>query len=181
MGNNKEVELHNSFCLNGKMEKFISIYFLMISFALIMISCFDSVSTEQEITTESLLSAPETIIVAGNQIKLETNVYLNLKPNVEPNPMIVKVYIETVDSSDIPSMISVESIYVVKEDSVVWKHSFSSDEKVVSDLRPFRIIKIARNGPHWGPFITVDVIVKIKINKNTILLRASDQNICAAN
>ncbi len=181
MSIHSEFDLQNLFYHNGKMRKFISTYFLMILIVSLMISCVDSVSTEQEITTERLLSAPETIIVAGNQIKLETNVYLNLKPNVEPNPMIVKVYIETVDSSDIPSMISVESIYVVKEDSVVWKHSFSSDEKVVSDLRPFRIIKIARNGPHWGPFITVDVIVKIKINKNTILLRASDQNICAAN
>jgi len=42
-------------------------------------------------------------------------------------------------------------------------------------LRPFRIVKIARNGPKWGPGIYVSVIVRLKNKTKGYLLRADEQ------
>ena len=162
-----------------KKKKIFPKYFAIIIYSLIILSCSDPISSPPDIPIEELLSAPETLSVDNKSIVLKTFIYLNLMPIVSETPMIVPIHLETADSSDIPISISLKSIYVVKE-SEVWKSFFTNEDPAESEIRPYRIIKIARNGPKWGPDIYVDVVVSLEINNKKYLIRASDQYISAA-
>lgn len=154
-------------------------YFPLVVFLLPLIYCSNPVTFPQDIPISELLSAPEIISVETQTIKLEASVYLNLQPMVPKTPMIAFVYIETVDSTNISSNINAKSIYIVHENNV-WKSPFTSEERPEEEMRPYRIIEVARDGPHWEPEIYVDVIVRLEINNQSYLLRASNQLIGAA-
>jgi len=144
-----------------------------------LVYCSNPVDLPQNIPISELLSAPETITVENQTIKIETSIYLNLQPMVSKTPMIAFIHIETVDSTNILSSINAKSIYVVHENNV-WKSPFTSEERPEHEMRPYRIIEVARDGPHWGPEIYADVIVSLEINNKPFLLRASNQLIGAA-
>lgn len=152
---------------------------LIIVYSLLLTNCSDPISSPPDIPIKELLSAPEVLIIENKSIKLETTVYLDLQPVVSSTPMIAAVFIETVDSSYIPSIIDTKSIYIVK-DNKVWKSFFSSEAPPETNIKPYRIVKIARDGPKWGPDIYVDVVVSLKIKDKSYLIRASDQYIGAA-
>lgn len=153
--------------------------FLIFVFSLLQLQCSESVSAPPDIPIEELLAAPETLTAGNQHIFLKTSVYLNLMPSVSKTPMIVPVYVETIDSSDFPLNVTVNAVYIVKR-NLIWKSNFSNETPPDSELRPYRIFRIARNGPYWGPDIYVDVIVSCKIDKKIFLLRASNQLIGAA-
>ena len=143
-----------------------------------MIQCADPVSFPPEIPIEALLSAPDTLLIENQSFILSADLWRDFAPISPPggNPLIAILYIETVDSSAISTSISADVIYVVNNDQV-WKSSFSKEGAPSTELKPYRITKIARDGPKWGPGIYVDVIVNIKATNNNFLLRAGDQYI----
>jgi len=68
-------------------------------------------------------------------------------------------------------------IWVIN-DSEVWESTFSDEERPES-VPEFKLEKVARNGPKWGPHITVDVVVRVidSITDDVFLLKAADQYI----
>ena len=157
----------------------ISIFtFLLLIIALLQYKCSDPVSVPPDVPIETLLSAPDTLIIENQSMILTSSLWRDFQPISPPNgkPMIALVYIETTDSSLMPSSINSDAIYIVYN-SQIWKSFFSAEERPPSELKPFRITKIAREGPKWGPFVYVDVIVRIVFGEKSFLLRASEQYI----
>jgi hypothetical protein len=144
---------------------------------LFLAGCSDPVSSPPEISIYNLLSAPDTLEVENQKIFMTTYMWRDFMPISPPNgkPLIAIVYIETIDSSEISPAIIADAIYIVNRREV-WK-SYFSDEQPAGESKPFRITKIARNGPMWGPGIYVDVVVKLKVNRTIYLLKASRQYI----
>lgn len=166
-------------CLFTMMNKKIFPYFLLLLlFSLFLVQCSNPVSSPPEIPIEVLLSAPDTLLIENQNVVLSTYMWRDFQPISPPDgkPLIAITYIETVDSTIISSSIVVDAIYIVNNGEV-WKSFFSDEEPASTELRPYRIVKIARNGPKWGPGIYVSVIVRLKKNTNSYLLRASEQYI----
>lgn len=155
-------------------------YFLFVFFMLIPLinRCSDPVSSPPDVPLDVLLASPDTMNIENQQIVLSTYMWRDFQP-VSPadgRPLIALVYLETVDSSIIDSSIDIQSIYLVYQNRV-WKSLFSKEELPPSELKPFRITKIARDGPKWGPDVYVDVVVRGKFKNEEFLLRASEQYI----
>jgi len=151
---------------------------IIIICSIFIISCSDPISSPSDIPIDELLSAPETLSIDNKNIVLNTSIYLDLMPGVSETPMIVQINLETVDSSDIPTSINPKSLYIVNQ-SEVWKTFFSNESPRESEIKPFRIVKKAREGPKWGPNIFVDIIVSLEISNKIYLIRVSDQYINA--
>ncbi|MFQ5824743.1 MAG: hypothetical protein ACE5JB_11850 [bacterium] len=143
------------------------------------VGCLNPISTPPRIAIEELLSTPDTIFVEGRKLFLFTSLWRDFQPISPPDgrPLIAIIYIESTDSTQLPASISADAIYIVYR-GAVWK-SWFSDEPIASDLqKPNRIVRIARNGPKWGPGVFVDVIVLVAYGQNDKkLLRASSQPI----
>lgn len=150
------------------------IFGILCVFFLFALSCEDPVSAPPEIPLEKLLSAGDTVETNGKKIFLTTYLQRDFMPISPPNgkPLVAVVYIQTVDSSDLPSGLEAEAIYIVN-DNEIWNSFFSKD--IPPDNSSFQLVRIARDGPKWNTGIYVDVIVLLKFNKESILLKASDQ------
>jgi len=123
-----------------------------------------------------LLAAPETINVEGRVLTLTTFLWRDLMPVAGPEDhtkLIALIHIEAADTSQLPASVSSDAIWIVNGDEV-WK-SYFSDEPV-GPVKPNRISRIARYGPHWDGYVDVIVRVFDSMGKG-YLLRASHQKI----
>jgi len=159
------------------MKQIISILLSLI-LTFLLIQCSNPVSSPSYIPIETLLAAPDTLNVENQSIVLKTYLWRDFQPISPPDgkPLIALVYIETPDSSSLPATLNPDAIYIVYNNQV-WKSFFSTEERPPDELKSFRITKIARNGPKWGPNIYVDVIVRIMVGDKVYLLRANAQYI----
>lgn len=78
----------------------------------------------------------------------------------------------SIDSTTIPGNIDLIRQYVIHNDSI-WVSEYEEEIRSSPD---YRIEKISRNGPEWGPEIFVDVISKIhdSDSKEDYYLRLED-------
>ncbi|MEW6512267.1 MAG: hypothetical protein AB1428_15055 [Bacteroidota bacterium] len=128
-----------------------------------------------DIPVAQLLQAPDTITVDGMQLFLATELWRDFMPISPPDgkPLIAIAWIITTDSSQIPATVSADAIWVVNG-SQVWRTYFSDEPGIAGPA--YRLERIARNGPKWGPHVYVDVIVRVYgSDGNGRLLRASKQ------
>ncbi len=131
-----------------------------------------------ELTSDFLKSTPDTLRIANQSFILKTELNRDFMPISPPNgrPLTAFIKIETTDSSVIKNVKS-DRIYIVNENEV-WASSYAEELPPDYPSRaPFRIIKIARNGPKWGPNIHVDVVVRLKALDSLYYLRAPRQYI----
>ncbi len=128
---------------------------------------------------DELLSAPETIVIDDREYILETYMWRDFQPVAPPDgqPLIAIIWVTAVDSMAISPDIDATRIWVIN-DSEVWESTFSDEERPES-VPEFKLEKVARNGPKWGPHITVDVVVRVidSITDDVFLLKAADQYI----
>jgi len=151
---------------------------LSLTITALFIQCSNPVSVPPDIPIETLLAAPDTLNIENQNIDLTTYLWRDFQPISPPDgkPLIALVFIETPDSADIPASLNPNAIYIVYNNQV-WKSFFSKEERPPDELKPFRITRIARDGPKWGPDVYVDVIVRILAGDKVYLLRASEQYI----
>lgn len=156
--------------------KLISRFFLIVFILSLSVSCSDPVSVPSEISLKDLLGAPEIIHVDGRDIKLETEIYLNLQPIVSDHPMIAMANIQTTDSTEFPDFVYPVCMYIIKGNEI-WKSFFSLDNP--GKPQPFVKSVIARGGPYWGPGINVDAVVGLMAGDKYLLIKATRQPINA--
>lgn len=154
---------------------------IVISFilSLLFISCKDDsnpVEVPKEIPLETLLAAPETLSVAGQNIFLTTELWRDFMPISPPDgkPLIAIAYIGTTDSTDISTEIDSDAIYVIKGNEI-WRAYLHNEDYPSFQNPPCRLIKVARDGPKWQTQILVDVVVNVTYRNNNYLLKAKDQ------
>lgn len=126
-----------------------------------------------------LLSVPEVLVLRGQTLGVETSLWRDFQPISPPDgqPLIALVTVYSLDSSALPDRLTTDGLWIVHQDSV-WRSLFSSEPPPPDHQAPWRITRIARNGPKWPPGDTVDVVVRVFDGSGTMrLLRAADQRI----
>lgn len=152
--------------------------FIFVLIVVVAIGCSDNgISVPPDIPISQLLSSPDTITADGRQLYLATYMWRDFQPISPPDgkPLIAIVYVTATDTAQLPSSISTDAVWIVNNNQV-WKSWFTNEPIAPSELKPYRIVKIAREGPKWGPHIYVDVIVRVIDRQgNHKLLRARNQ------
>lgn len=152
--------------------------FVLLSMTLIVIGCSDNgVSVPPDIPIDQLLASPDTIRIDTRQLYLSTYMWRDFQPISPPDgkPLIAIIYVTATDTAQLPSSISTDAVWLVYNNQV-WKSWFTNEPIAPSELKPNRIVRIAREGPKWGPHMYVNVIVRVHDGKGGILfLRAHNQ------
>jgi len=159
---------------------FPTLRFLCLSAFLLLAHCSNTVLSPSDISSETLLSSPDTLKIDSNTIVLNTFLFRDFEPGGEQNgrPLKSLIYLTTVDSSNLTLSIEFEKIFIING-SEIWSSVFS--DKKSSIQKPFEIDAIAENGPKWEPEIYVDVIVNFKIGSKKYQIKAIDQFIYKEN
>lgn len=152
--------------------------FVLLSMTLILVGCSDNgVSVPPDIPINQLLASPDTVRIDTRQFYLSTYMWRDFQPISPPDgkPLIAIIYVTATDTAQLPSSISTDAVWIVYNNQV-WKSWFTNEPIAPSELKPNRIVKIAREGPKWGPHVNVDVIVRVYDGKGArLLLRAPNQ------
>ncbi len=138
-----------------------------IVFLTLLISCEtedvnndNDVFFDRELISEFNKKALDTIIIGSNTYVLDAYLWRDFMPLSPPNgrPIISINWLRNLDSTLIPDNIDLTKQYVIYGDSV-----WISDYEI--ELPPnqieYKIEKVSRDGPKWGPHIYVDVVSKI--------------------
>lgn len=159
--------------ISGKLGVLIAC--LVVLTACILISgCSTSNPSGPTIPIETLLSAPEQVEIDGRKYLLETYMWRDFMPIVPPDgrSLIALIWVTAIDSLQFPSWLDANRLWVIK-DKELWETKFSNEAR---PRYPYKLEKIARDGPKWSPKIQVDVVVRLVDRENrTYLLKASKQ------
>ncbi|HZC68726.1 MAG TPA: hypothetical protein VE201_08925 [Nitrospirales bacterium] len=123
-----------------------------------------------------ILSAPEEIVVRGVTVRLDTYLWRDFQPVSPPDgkPLIAVLRLKSTDGKAIPSGLRVGSVWVVNGDSA-WMAEARQEHPPADSAE---IEFVAREGPKWGPGITVDVVIRVRdATGDPRLLRATAQPI----
>jgi len=117
--------------------------------------------------------AVETLVIGSNSFVLDAFLWRDFMPISPPNgtPMISINWLICTKSNKIPDNIDLVKQFVFFNDSV-WVSDYEKETR--PDQPEYKIEKISRNGPKWGPNINVDVISQIhdsKTNKDYYIMR----------
>ena len=115
---------------------------------------------DKELILQLKAKTVDTLIIESNSFVLEAYLWRDFQPESPLNgkPMISINWLIDINSVRIPDNISLVKQYVVYQDSI-W---ISDYENETAPSQPdYKIEKISRNGPQWGPKILVDVISQV--------------------
>ena len=120
--------------------------------------------------------AVETLTIGSNSFVLDAYLWRDFMPVSPKNgqPMISINWLVCTNSIKIPDNISMVKQYVIYNDEV-WEGNYENEAPTPS-LPEYKLERISRNGPKWGPNIYVDVISQIrdsKTNKDYYIERKS--------
>jgi hypothetical protein len=129
-------------------------------------------------STSDLRQASESVAVGGKTLRLTTEIWRDFMPISPPDgkPMVARLVVSTLDGSPFPSGVSVERTWLF----------FGNQTWETADLQPefqqpgaASLAVVAREGPKWGPGVSVDVVVRLRDSQGVYLLQARGQPITA--
>ncbi len=149
---------------------------IWLSAVLLIGTCSENPVAPPDIDIRSLQAAPETLAVAGKSLMLRCSLWRDFMPISPPDgrPLVVVIAVQTADSTGLPEGLDADAVYVIYEGQV-WKAWLNENPDLTPP--PYRLEKVGRNGPKWGPGVYVDVVVRLEYGGKTYLLRASRQRI----
>ena len=136
----------------------------IIMVALSFLSCDREEKSKVEIL-QIREKAVETLTIGLNSFVLDAYLWRDFMP-VSPKdgkPMISINWLVCTNSIKIPDNISMVKQYVIYNDEV-WETNYENEVPAPS-LPEYKLERISRNGPKWGPKIYVDVISQIRDSK----------------
>ena len=106
--------------------------------------------------------AVDTLTIGSNSFVLDAYLWRDFQPVTPPNgkPMISINWLINTNLVKIPDNISMVKQYVFYNDEI-WVADYESEAPAPS-LPEYKLERISRNGPKWGPDIYVDVISQIR-------------------
>ena len=136
----------------------------IIMVALSFLSCDREEKSKVEIL-QIREKAVETLTIGLNSFVLDAYLWRDFMP-VSPKdgkPMTSINWLVCTNSIKIPDNISMVKQYVIYNDEV-WETNYENEVPAPS-LPEYKLERISRNGPKWGPKIYVDVISQIRDSK----------------
>jgi hypothetical protein len=105
----------------------------------------------------------DTLTIDSYRYSLDAYLWRDFMPISPPNgkPLISINWLINVDTIPIPANIELKQQYVIYNDSI-WIADYEAETHTTPS---YKIEKISRNGPKWGPKIYVDIIAKISDTK----------------
>jgi hypothetical protein len=139
----------------------------------------DGPASPSSVTPSDLTAAPTSVSLGGKSIRLETSLWRDFQPIAPPDgkPLVALLQIKTEDGSDVPATLRADMVWVFNG-SQSWS-AVPQEERPRPETSPVYEL-VARDGPKWGPGISVDVVVRLlSPDRRSFLLRAADQPIRA--
>lgn len=109
-----------------------------------------------------VFDAPERVSLDGATLLLQTYMWRDFMPPApdDGKPLTAILLIETSDHSPLPATITTDSLWVIHGDDV-WATTFEDEETPPDMRREYRLVRVARNGPKFGPGVAVNVVVQV--------------------
>ncbi|MDR2953587.1 MAG: hypothetical protein LBV43_00725 [Prevotella sp.] len=122
------------------------------------------ISTDSKLLSSLKADAVETLVIGSNSFVLDAYLWTDLQPSVSEKgkPISSINWLIDKDSVKIPDNINLIKQYVVYKDSI-WMVDYT--DEIRPDQPVYRLEKISRDGPEWGPEAYVDVIALIYDSK----------------
>jgi len=129
----------------------------------------------------AVAAAPESAKVDGRAYTMTAYVWRDFQPIAPPDgrPLAVVVKVTTVDGKPILNDLSLDRVWVVNA-----RQQWSAAPVALTNKRsqvptpfpgelvpPTRLDATVHDGPKWGPSIKVDVVARLKLGKQTWLVR----------
>ena len=129
--------------------------------------------TDPELASE-LKSLPENIRIGSNTFLLTSYLWRDFMPPAEENgsPLTCVNSLIEKDSLSITTTIELKKQYIVKGNDI-----WTADYSEIRNPENFIIEGVVREGPKWGPNISVDVICEFVSAGNTYRILAKSQEI----
>jgi hypothetical protein len=137
-----------------------------------------SPTSPSDVTRSQLAAAPTRIVADGKTLTLTTSLWRDFMPISPPDgrPLAAVLTIAAEDGSPVPATVTADTSWVIHS-SEVW--TAAVEQRPRAETAPAYEV-IARNGPKWGPDVSVDVVVRlIDSSGRAFLLRAPAQPIGA--
>ncbi|MDB4881438.1 MAG: S-layer protein [Gemmatimonadetes bacterium] len=134
-----------------------------------------------ESTAESLAvevrTAPTAQSIAGQSVLLETQLWRDFQPVAPPDgqPLIVVARVRTSDGSALAPGLRADSVWVMFGEKA-WSTRAVQEQPRASTASYLEVV--ARDGPKWGPGVSVDVVVRVMDGSGRpVYVRAANQRI----
>lgn len=128
-----------------------------------------------KIPVQILNNAPSDLTIDGLELNFEPFLWRDFQPISPPGgkPMIAKVTITANNGAQLPDKLDSDMIWVLYENQV-WGTRYTETQ---FEYDPTRLVKVARDGPKFGPGKDATVVIRITYNDETYLLRKSGLDI----
>jgi hypothetical protein len=141
----------------------------------LLVGCRGGPTAPEPLPAPELRAAPTVVTLAGKPLVLETFLWRDFMPISPPDgkPLIAVLRVRAADGTAVPPGVRADAVWVVFGGEV-WT-AREVEERARDETAPF-YEAVARNGPKWGPGVTVEVVVRLRDSTGrSVLLRAADQ------
>ena len=150
----------------------------LFSVAAALAACSGATSPPPHVPAAELRQAPTSVTVGGVTLVLEPYLWRDFQPSSPPDgePLIAVLGVRPVGDLAFPDGVRIDAAWVVNGEAV-WAARIS-EQRRMTPPGPLGYEAVARDGPKWGPGITVDVVVQVRdADGHSARLRASGQPI----
>ena len=145
--------------------------------AAVLLGCNGSPTAPAPLPVSELRAAPTVAIVAGAPLRLDPDLWRDFMP-IAPSdgrPLIAVLRVTPADDAAVPAQVHADAAWVVFGDQV-WATRVAEERPRKATAPAYEVV--ARDGPKWGPGVSVDVVVRLRDGAgHAALLRAPGQRI----
>lgn len=143
----------------------------------LLVGCSRENPIEPRSATE-LRAAPTSVVVQGQEVQLISALWRDFMPISPPDgqPLVAVLRLQPAGGGQVAAGVRADAAWVVFGNDV-WATAIT-EERFPNSTGQDYYEAVIRNGPKWGPGVSVDVIVRVRdAGGTTRLLRAADQPI----
>lgn len=145
--------------------------------SLMLNACGGSSPAAPSLLPADLAAAPTRVVLAGTSLVLDASLWRDFMPISPPDgrPLTAVLLVRAEDGSQVPATVGADMVWVLNG-ADAWS-TVPREERSRNETAPIYDL-VARDGPKWGPGITVDVVVRLRDQggRNS-LLRVANRSI----
>ena len=153
----------------------------LLSITMIFILCFQisfaGSRKPKDYTPDQLEKAADTLMVHEVGLAIETYLWRDFMPQSPPDgkPLRAAITVVPVNQEFLPADIDADKLWIINGQQV-WSATLKSVRENMPSGNLTKLEKMAREGPKWGPGISVTVVIQIIDQKgHSHLLKAENQ------